>query len=286
MPDTIQFISNSIDDFESGGLYPGGTGIATEFKYSLWDYDGRRPPNSQIAVHVLFSPTDGSNEGKLVDIWWSVGPASDFTPDPNGGRLIPVKNRVAQSVSSNWGFVQSKFRDNCGFSGADQSKYLNTEKGLRILDGMEMTVARVDQPKRAGLDDDDSAKEKLAKGYKREILVPTRIRLPWEKGARKVTAPVQTSAATSATSPAATESSSPNGVVPSDLTSALAKVLAASDNAINFDEIPAKLLEVVLTGMDRTLRMAMLRAAKDSAQVAAAAKAQGWVFDGKELMAV
>lgn len=299
MPEELQFIPNNIGAFEQGALYPGGSGVVKELRYKLWDYDGNRPPDSQVAAYLLFAPADGSNEGKDVEVYWSVGPSSDFVIDPEGGRLMshPQKSRTGQSASSNFGFVMGKFKDNCGFSDSDQSKYLNGPRGIRIMEGADLTLASVDQPKREGLEQDEATKAKEAKYGPRKILVPTRVRWPWEKkgAAKSTSASVPTQAAAAGGSSAASKATmgqtqhppaTENGAGPVSLSSALKVLLeSAPDNTLSVDEIPAKLLES-LNDIPRGERAAILKESKTDGAIAAAAKTNGWVYNGKELMAV
>src|SRR5271154_3978382 len=88
-----QVLTNEIEDFQAGGgLYPGGTCIVEEACYRLWDYNGKRPKDSQNAAYLRLRPIDGSNDGKVVEQYYSVGgTSSDYVPDNTGGNLIGLK---------------------------------------------------------------------------------------------------------------------------------------------------------------------------------------------------
>lgn len=289
------FISNNPDNFEQGALYNGGSGTLTDMRYVLWDYDGKQPPDSAVAVKYSFQPTDGSNEGKLVENnYWSVGPASDFVPDPTGGHLIPVKTRSAQGSSSNWAFVLSKFKLGCGLD----TSLLDGPTGILALIGSDLTLARIDQPKREGLNDDDKpAGEGGGKKFKATILVPTKAKFPWEKKAGSAGAASKPQVAASANAnaaPAATVASKATvgqtatptvDGAPSDLAGALAVILTESGGSIEFDAIPASVIEK-LKHLDRGPRMEIIKQAKNREAVAEIAKANNWTLSATELMAV
>lgn len=269
----VKFVSNEIDDFEGGGLYPGGSGVIQELKYVLWDYDGKQPPNSVVAVHMKFAPSDGSNEGKPVDHYWSVGPATDFAPDPEGGRLVVLKSREHQSESSNWAFALKKFHQNCGL----EKGKLSTDKGLRVLDGTVATFVREDQPTREGLAEQKPAGEQ--KKFKPTTLVPTKAKFPWEKGAGRAATTKPAATTTTAAAPPAAS----NGAGETDLSVVIKELLTNSGGSMEYAELPKALLGA-LGGIERSARTAMIGKAKDPEFITSLATENGWTFDGKELV--
>jgi len=296
------YISNELEDFQAGGLYPGGTGIAQSIRYVLWDYEGKQPPDSAVAVHMDFKPIDGGNDGKNVSIFWSVGPASDFVPSQNGGHLIPVAGRPTQGTGSNWAFVLSKFRDNCGLARG----VLSGPEGITILSGAELTIAKVPQPKREGLTGDDEEKEKGGRKFPKETYIPTRVIYPWDrKGgpSRPAVAVMPSPAVAPATTPASTppilvgaaaqqaQTSAPstNGnailAAPTDLASALAIALKENGGSLTMESLAKAVLGAAVNS-DRGVKVAIAKQSKDPALIEAAANANGWIWDGKDLIAV
>ena len=273
-----RYASNNIDQFEEGGLYPGGTGVIEEIKYVLWDYDGKQPKDSVIAVYVKFQPTDGSNEGKPVPIYWAAGnDVKSFAPDPTGGHLVIMGAREKQSQSSNWAFVLKKFRDNCGM---DASK-LDSPEGILALTRTQVTFARIEQPTRDGLNEDKPATGEPKK-FKPTVLVPTKATFPWEKGSAKANA----AKATPATAPAgsnATPASTSNGSGPLDLSTIIQEIVQAQGGSIEIKSLGKLILEK-LPDVDRTERTALIKQAKDEKVIAALAEENAWTFDGKELI--
>lgn len=273
----VRYASNNIEEFEEGGLYPGGTGIVEEIKYVLWDYDGKQPKDSVIAVCVKFKPTDGSNEGKSVPIHWAAGnDTKSFSPDPTGGHLVITGAREKQSQSSNWAYILKKFRDNCGM---DVTK-LNGPEGILALTRTEVTFARMDQPTREGLESDKPAGGEPKK-FKPTILVPTKAKFPWEKGAgnrSQATSKTAPAVATSATSTVAAS----NGSGPIDLSILIKEVVEAQGGSIEYDALPKALLDK-LPDVDRTQRTALIKQAKDPKFIESLATENRWTFDGKEL---
>lgn len=273
-----RFASNNIDDFEEGGLYPGGTGVIEEIRYTLWDYDGKQPKDSVIAVYAKFQPTDGSNENKPVPIHWAAGnDVKSFAPDPTGGHLVVMGAREKQSQSSNWAFVLKRFRDNCGLEG----KQLDGPDGILALARTEVTFTRVDQPTRDGLNNDDKPADAKEKKFKPTVLVPTKARFPWEKGAGRQAAKA-TSPATSTTTTAPAESNGA-GTGEIDLSLLIKDIVTSAGGSMEYAAIPKALLDK-LPDVERTKRTAIIKQAKDVKAMEALAAENGWTFDGKELI--
>ena len=172
-----QLLSNSFDDFAAGGsLYPGGSGIVTDAGYRLWDYGGKQAPDSVCAVYLLMQPNDGSNENKPVEIYWSVGQSSDFQPDHTHG-FVSSNTKAGIPASSNWGFVNEKFKLGCGL---DMAMLNQPGVGIRALIGGQITLTRVDQPTREGLEKIEEPGQHKNK-FKPTILIPTRFIGSWEQ---------------------------------------------------------------------------------------------------------
>lgn len=270
----VRFASNEFDDFEEGGgLYPGGSGVIEEIRYTLWDYDGKQPKDSAVAVYCKFQPTDGSNEGKPEEIYWSAGDASSFAPDPTGGHLVILKTRDKQSGSSNWAHVLKAFKDNCGL----EKGKLSGSEGILALARTECTFTRIDQPSRQGLKQDDTKEKK----FKPTFLVPTKARFPWEKGAGKSQAAAKPATTAATAAPAASPSTNGTGAL--DLSLIIKEVVEAAGGSIEFAALPKELLGK-LSDVDRTQRTALIKEAKDVAKITALAQENGWTFDGKELV--
>jgi hypothetical protein len=276
-----RYASNNIEDFEEGGLYPGGTGVIEDIKYVLWDYDGKQPKDSVIAVYMKFQPTDGSNENKPVENYWAAGnDVASFAPDPTGGRLVILKLREKQSQSSNWALVLKKFRDNCGLEGAK----LTGDDGIRALLRTELTLTRMDQPPREGLAHDAPPTGGEAKKFKPTLLVPTKAKFPWDKGAGRSTAAAKTGATATATT--TTDSTAPpasNGAGSPDLSLLIKDIVTAAGGSMDFAAIPKELLGK-LADVDRGARTALIKQAKDEKFIEGLATENGWTFDGKELI--
>jgi hypothetical protein len=236
-----QTLSNFSDDFVESGLYPGGSGTITDIRYTLWDYDGKRPPDSQCAVKLTMQPTDGSNEGKPVEVYWSVGPSADFQPDHTGGFVLS-ETRAQISKSSNWFIVGSRLKDTCGI----ESKDVNTPgKGLLNLIGGDITLTRIDQPKRDMKDDPEEGGNK--KGP-RTILVPTRFKGVWEKGGKP--RPVAAAARPAAAAPAHAPASAPapaasNGAGSFDVYAALKDIVTDAGGSIDTSLIGRAMLDKI-----------------------------------------
>lgn len=194
MPAGVNFLSNELEDFQGGGIYNGGTGIAQEFCYRLWDYGGKRAPNSQLAVYMKFQPVDGSNNNEPVDIWWSVGPAVDdkthqvmMQPDPTGGFIIGSEGKAAASDNSNWAEVLKELRNTCGLT---KGRLSQPGLGVRALQGSRFSLVRRDQKPREGLEQDEPQPGQGQQGKRKStILVPTRVVFPWDPNQPQMTQP-------------------------------------------------------------------------------------------------
>jgi hypothetical protein len=303
-----QLLSNSFDDFAAGGsLYPGGSGLITDVHYRLWDYGGTQAPDSVCAVYILFTPTDGSNDGKPVEIFWSVGDATDFQPDHTGG-FVSSATKTGIPSSSNWGFISERFKNGCGLDG---SVFNQPGVGIRALLNGELTVTRQDQPKREGLErPDDPARKKG--NFKPTILVPTRFRGSWERtgaGARPngpapvMQMPPQTQPAPSYQPPVQQFAPPPQAPAPVsyqppppppppgaftggafDIATALRSIVMESGGVVMATEIPKAMLNKIVAAGNVTPadRLGILSAVS-AAQLPALAPSLGLRFDGTML---
>src|ERR1700678_624518 len=304
-PRPPQVLSNDPDDFVQSGLYPGGTGIIEDISYALWDYNGKQPPDSVCAVKVIFKPTDGSNEGKDVEIFWSVGPSSEFAPSQDGGFVFGVGNATGMRNSSNWYHIGVALRDNCGM----EKGKLNGPAGIKGLLGSQLTLVRKDQPTRDGMDAPPQAQGQGQGGRqnKATFLVPTAAIFTWDKpGTAKPRAkptaaakpgPVAVPAAAPAptpavatprpvmAAPAAPVNGSASATVDVDTTIAevLAEILTETEgNAVEFTNLPNLVLNKVGPqgrGVVVKQRMEITKQVKDPSYITALAAASGWTFD-------
>jgi hypothetical protein len=308
-------VSNNPDDFiQGGGLYPGGRGILKEINYAFWDYNGRQPPNSSVAVKCVFSPTDGSNEGKDETIYWSVGPATDYQPDETGGFCFAIGTKAQIADSSNWHFVADKFVKNCGMAPA----VLNGPTGIKALERSEVTLVRMDQPDR----NIDNVQQQVPvipgqsqRKFKPTILVPTAAVFTWDRqgGTATGAAPTSTAAAVKARAaakknqaaevPATAPAPAPapvqaapaapavtNGTAPTGnalISEVIMEILSEADgNAVELANL-SSLLTNKLGPQGRQItakaRIDIIKQVKDPAFITALAASDGFNFDGEIL---
>lgn len=283
----IQPLSN--EDFQAGGLYPGGTGRIEDFRYKLWDYNGKQPPNSNVAVYMRMKPTDGSNGGEDVEQYWNVGSANDYMPDHTGGFLLPVvkpgqEARAKMSDGCNWHQAFEAFRNNCGL---EQGRFSGAN-GIKVMIGSEVTLTRVDQKEREFGDRGANAPANAPgqsgqqqRKFKPSILVPTRCRFAWEiqGGARPAAAVAQMAAApATATAPAVAHVNGSGG--DPALVKAIGELLAANPNGILIGDLTRLVTErLTLNGVVGKSRAVMMRAVKDPEAVGVLAAANGWTFE-------
>lgn len=299
-PSAPKPLSNNPDDFIAGGsLYPGGTGLIEDIAYVLWDYEGKMPPNSVVAVKCIFKPTDGSNDGKDVLIFWSVGPSTEFVPSQDGGFIFPVGNAQGIKNSTNWFHVTAALRDTCGLEGAK----LNGAAGIRCLISGQLTLVRKDQPTRDGLVPQQATPGQPT--YKSTFLIPTSAIFPWDRqaGGRAVRpaaaakpGPVAVPAPAAAPvahapapvpMPTAAAPAVSNGVVPTDTSALIAEVVyevltQVEGNAITLKDLPKAMLDKIGPqgrGIAVPTRTAISKQIKDVAFITALAEANGWAFD-------
>ena len=272
-----QQLSNFIDDFVQSGIYPGGTGIVQDITYQLWDYDGKQAPDSVCTVHLVLQPTDGSGDNKPQDIYWSVGPSSDFQPDHTGGFVLSG-SRAGMSNSSNWALVCAALKNTCGM----EASAVNGPTGIKALIGGEMTLTRKDQPARENLDRGPEATEQGGRNRSKSntYLSPTRFKGTWEKGgAARRTGPglERQIREFERVSAAAAAPSTANGAG-GDAAAIVRQVLTESGGVIEFSKLPKAMLEK-LVSVAPTERIAVLKAVSATNFPALAAE-MGITFDG------
>ena len=322
-PRQPKLLSNEIEDFVQSGLYLGGTGIIEDIAYAYWDYNGKLPPDSEVAVKALFKPIDGSNDGKDETIYWSVGPAKDFAPSGDGGSVFSVGNAEGVRNSSNWYHVGKALRDNCGL----EKGKLSGPAGIKVLIGTQLTIVRKDQPQREGMEKGALIPQQPGQPGQQErkptFLIPTSAVFPWDKsGGRR--APAQflapkpaTAQATAAPAPAPISSPAPvpvvqaqpagpqapvapaappppipinNGNAVADvhglIGEVLGELLASNGNVVEFAAIPMSMTEKLGPqgrGVTVPARIEIMKQVKDPVYLASLAKQRGWSFDGTYL---
>lgn len=304
-PAQPKLVSNEFQDFEQGGLFPGGTGNV-QFRYVLWDYAGTMAPNSVVAVKMDFQPTDGSNEGKPLTEYFSCGSAKDFAPSTDGGKFLWAISGAAHQIrnNTNWHFFGEKLTKNCGL----MAGWGNTPAGIAALDGTVMTLSRIDAPPRDNADGEAMPQMGAPTGkkrYKPTILIPTRAIFPWDKnrgGAPPVVqapapvaqapapvaapmapvAPVPVAAPPAPAAPVAQTPTVPSA--PGDwrgtLTATLESLLGAS--ATSSLVIPSSMkliIETMGTSITAKDRVDTIAAIKVGTVITEIAAAKGWTFD-------
>lgn len=299
MSSNIVPVRMSNEDFMQGGLYPGGTGIVRSFRFALWDYDGHMPADSIVAAAMLFQPTDGSNGGKEIMIHWSVGQASDYSVDgpSDGGFVLALKGQQKLGDGSNYAYFYKKLRETCGMP----EGRLSQDRGVHALEGSELTLARVDQPKREGLADQQPPQPGQQKRVQ-QTYIATRAKWGWEMGTQPSqgqaapatrTAPRGSRAAAQA-QPAQTPA--PQTQAPPPAASNGAGTVSAASiiesllltGPVNVAELPKLGLDWMTanaTNLDRSARMPIARELKDPAAVEEMALVNGWKLEGGMLSA-
>jgi hypothetical protein len=273
-----QYLSNELDSFVTGGLYPGGKGRIVTLKYVTWDYNGKQPPDSQVAVYCLFRPEDGSNDGKDVEVYWSVGAAKEMQPSPNGGHLIPTGTKAGIGESCNWHQVLKAFVDQCGLP----KGVLDGDKGITILENTEAVLSRVPQKQRDNLPG-------VAEGgpgdkaRARDILVPTRAKSHSRRRQHhcqfhQTFRRVQSHHGTKGNTNTATADSTDSGEV--NATSVLTAVLESEGGVIEVSGI-AKAAMNIMVNVDKTTRMSILKEIK--ANLETIVGENGWTLEGGTL---
>jgi hypothetical protein len=259
-------IKNS--EFQSGGIYPGGTGIVKDIAYKLWDYNGSRPKDSEMCVELIFAPTDGSNEGKEVVINWNVGPGTTFQPDPQHAGFALDMTGTGRKMGDGCTYhqvLEDGLKKNCGMP----EDALDGPNGLKALTGSELTLTRMDPPKR-NIPNQQAPAPGAPPQRINQVLVPTRAKFAWERGGKgKAAGAVNTTAAT-------------NGAAGNkDLAHYIGELLSKNDDYVEMAEFTPKLLEVLtLDGVKGKERVAITKQTKDQAGLEALAAANGWTFDG------
>lgn len=312
-----QLLSNEIEDFAAGGgLYPGGTLLVEEFCYKLWDYDGKRPVGSQCAAYLRGRPMDGSNEGKPVEAYYSVGSSSDYLPSSDGGSVVSLRGKNFMD-STNWGAFLKQLRTGCGL----ERGRLSTQAGIRVMQQGILTVVKSPQPHR-DFDDLPKTKEQEEKDKKfpRTMLLPSRAVFSWDPNYQRAMqnvpppptgqaqapvpapAPAQTNAQAPAYVPPAqgmpqapppvpTQQMAPNGdfTLPGVIRAILTRnggSLSLAGNPTAVPPVPslaAQVLTELGTNVERNVRVAMAKEC-NPASLAVLAQANGWTLAGDDLI--
>lgn len=233
----IQVVSNSLDDFTVGSFGPEQANVKfLSLSYVPFDYNGKQAQDPVIAVQVMCSPTDGSNENKDFEVEWTTGAKmADFSIINNGGALTPNGAKSTLNANSNWALFLKSLRD-AGFS---DFNLLNGEAGINYLATSEFTIRRVAQPKREGMKDQPTEGGRTPQYYTCLKIIS----LPGETkkgaGAKKTTAapaaskPATASAKSSATPPTA----SSNGSGSPDLVPIVKQILSDAGNTSTLKDL-------------------------------------------------
>ncbi len=299
----VQRLSNAAEDFAQGALYPGGSGIFTDFKFAFWDYNGTQPPDSNIAVQAIFQPTDGSNENQPLPIYWNVGPAAEYAILDNGA-FLGSEHKKGISDACNWKQALDAFKK----AGGLDDKLLNGPNGMLVMRGTEATITRVDQKERENFKDEPAEKEgKDGKKYanKRTILVPTRCKFPWEKGGARPVAvmPTPGASATANATASAPASGAPAPGAPATANPApgtapgpvavngtggtfadvVDSILTAQGGTVEMANLPKLIVEASIS-IDRASRIQYTKMARDEAEMNKLAAERSWTYGGGMLI--
>ena len=284
-------VSNEVEDFAAGALYPGGRGLVKSCRYQLHDYAGTQVKDSNCGLFITFQPTDGSNEGKPIELFWNVGPATEFIPDLNsqGGFCLALHGRSGISDTSNCSkYLMSKLRSTCGLPKGK----LSEPAGVHVLEGSEVTFAQIDQEERDFSDRQPGQQPGQGQGQnrKKKAYIPTHARFAWETGAARANAPAPAQATTMPGAPPSFVAVPTNGTAPSGITQDLANILK-SIGTVDLSSNPAKsvLDYCVANNINNPARMPIVKEAtalfKDAANLEVLAAANGWSVAGGILMA-
>lgn len=289
MSSTVVPVRMSNEEFMAGGgLYQGGTGLCKRFNFTLWDYNGSWPKDSVVAAEMLFQPTDGSNEGKETLLHWTVGSATDYSPDgqANNGFVLALKGQQKLGDGSNYAYFLKKLAETCGMP---QGK-LSGATGIHALEGSSLTVARVDQPKREGLPDATPA-DPNKKAFPKQTYIPTRAVWGWDTGAQPAQAAApgaRTARRGAAAAPVAPVAPAPvaaapvNGSTGSPVTAAsIIEGILTNLGSANVADLPRLGLEWLTANniTDRSIRLPLSKELKDAAAVEEMAVVNDWKLE-------
>ena len=296
-----QILSNEIEDFQAGGgLYPGGTGIIKESKYILWDGNGKYPPNSLCYALIRTQPTDGSNDGKMVDSYYSVGSANDYVPDNTGGNVVSLRNKNFMD-STNWGVFLKKLRNDCGL----EKGKLSTPTGIRVMENGIITLIRIEQPHREGMDELPKTGQKDdKKKFVATMLVPSKATFHWDPNYGNAMARSMSAAPAQGPAPATTQNPYVNGAPPAQATTqasaqtmstapitdlslggVLKSLLAKHGGSLSTVGLPKLVLEELIgANIDRVARVNIAKEAGDVNALSAVSQANGWVMAGTDII--
>jgi hypothetical protein len=157
LPEGFQLVSNNVDNFVDSGLGPDQADVKMRFEYFSQDYGGTMANDPVLGVRAVCTPIDGSNENKEFEATWAVGPKmSDCFIFADGGK-VGRKSTDHLSTKSVWASFQRSLKD----IDPMLSKLTDGPKGIKELDGIELTLKKIPTPAL------DGTENKNAKGFTR-----------------------------------------------------------------------------------------------------------------------
>lgn len=155
----VQAFSNALDDMQSPSFGPDqSTCRVKTLCYSSFDYGGKRKDDPVIAVEAVCEPLDGSNENKDFTVHWTCGPkASEAAIINDGGYLAPTvnSNKNALTNTSNWAKLLRSLAD-----ASYDTKQLNGQRGIRVLEGIEWTIRRIKRTGDEGIEKKEGERDR------------------------------------------------------------------------------------------------------------------------------
>lgn len=153
---------------EGGGLLDGVEGTWKECRFTLWDYNGK----IEVPGPALMVTLDVGGEETVQ--YFSAGSAKEWAPAKDGKTLVKVGAVKGLSKSSNIGILLNSLLE-CGFPPDKMTD------DCTVFEGMITRFARIEAPKRAGL---EQKPRKSADGTKEyaptNLVVAEIVRYPWD----------------------------------------------------------------------------------------------------------
>lgn len=242
-------------------------------RFGAWDYRGKADPT--CALLVTFRPK-GNEDETLPDHYtqaYSCGPLEKYTPSDDGTYVIASGSAKGFNKSSNVIMFLTALL-NKGYPEAELGK-----NDISLLDGMEVHLVQVSQPKREGLRDQPAEAKSIT-------LIDRIIAMPGEGSGAKAPAGAKTAPAAKAKvapatkAPATTaKAKGPSASDPDIVASAHSHIMAIvleNGGKATKAEIAGKIFKALASESDVAVKNATIQAAYKDETL----KSGPWSFDG------
>lgn len=231
----------NLAEFVDAGLLNDADVTMEEFRFEIYDYDGKADPATCLKVVMI---RDGETEPH--NQYFSVGGGVDaFVPSDDGTALESAGDRTALAKRSNYQIFMASL-EKCGL---EKERYMDD---ITALNGTRGHVMRVPAQDRGNLPDSGRRrKDNDGTDRKPENLVVTNVTsFPWDKGGKTAgkstkTAGKATGSAAKATAgkSKAAAAAEADDELEATVAKLVAKILIANNGSMDFDDLAVEVYQ-------------------------------------------